>query len=470
MGQQRSLRIGAEALALAATPAAANLLFPGDPGFLALHGMPVFLAGPLFAGFYGLRWGLVAALLSALLGFGLLPALSGSFTPAWLAAAAETLPASCVLGFFSLLGAGFFKHRFDRFRSLVMRRLRRITKESVARSREARALTRVNRVLEERVSGQKDSITLLQNQVRKLASLNLDQALSTILETIELFTETRASSIWIPDPASSLLVPAATRGWKEGDERETALDPDTSIEGYVLRNRKPFSVRMLLDNAEFDRFDAARNIITLPIIVKDKVWGALTIEDLPFERYSLYSESLLAILLSLAEPYLRSITEYESLHAQREVDPDTGFPQYPVLWANLAKELERRAFDPGFVTLVVVEMANFETALERWPRADLKRLLFQVKEAFDASSNEKHQAFHFKTDGQFALLLPGLDQDGASFLCLDLLTICAGLELRIGGEIVSLEIIVGFASSRGGAGDPDTMVETAEHLLSIQRL
>ena len=470
MVQQRIWRILAESLILASVPAVVSIFFPGDPGFLSIHGMPILLAGPLFTGFYGIRWGLAVALLSALLGFGAAPAILGRLDAAWLNAAAESLTTAAFLSLFTLIGAGFFKHRFDEFRSSFLTRFRRLSHRASAQARVISALEKVNRVLENRVSGQKDSITLLQNQVGKLASLNMNEALETLLETIELFTETRSASIWVPDQATSFLVPVAVRGWKEGEERDTTLDPESTIEGYVFRNRKPFSVRMILDSSEFDRFDESRNVITMPILIKDKPWGVLNIEDLPFERYSLYTESVLSILLGLAEPYLRSITDYEFLHEQSEVDPDTGFPQYPVLWARLEKELERRSFEPGSVSLIVVEMANFEESLATIPRAKLKRHLFQVVDAFGEANRVKYQAYHFKSDSQFAFLVPDLDQDGASFLCLDLLTLCSSLELPLDGEKLPLEMIVGFASSSEGSLEANTLVDKVEHLLSIQRL
>jgi hypothetical protein len=469
MAQQRRRRIVAEALILALAPAAANLLAPADPGFLSIHGLPALLAGAFFAGFYGLTWGLLEGLLAATLDFLVLPAILARLDPAFFLAARESLPAAAGLGLFAVFATGFLKHRFDQYNADILLRYRKLAHRAAALGREARALEKVNRVLENRVSGQKDSITLLQNQVGKLASLNLDQALEALLETIELFTETRSASIWVLDKSTNLLVPAAVRGWKEGEERDTTLDPETTIEGYVLRNRKPYSVRMLLDSSEFDRFEDSKNVITMPILVKDKPWGVLDIEDLPFERYSLYSESVLSILLGLAEPYLRAITEYDTLHALSEVDPDTGYPQFPVLYANLGRELERRAFDTGSVSLVVVEMANFEEALGRCPRADLKRHLFRVLAGFEETSKTKFQAFHFKSDGQAAFLIPGLDQDGASFLCLDLLTFCSGLDLPVGEITMPLELIVGFAASTGGGGLPDALIERAEGLLSMQR-
>ena len=471
MIQRKTLRVLTESILLALAPAGASVFLGDDPGFLALHGAPVLAAGPLFAAFYGFRWGLAETLMASVAGFVIAPALAGRLQDAvWLAMAADRLflGVATSLPVFFLLA--FARRRAEQFRARMLGRFRLFVKRNAALDRKVGALESVNRVLENRVSGQKDSITLLHNQVRKLASLNLERALATVLETVELFTETSSSSIWRLEGESGKLVPAAVRGWTEGEERSASLDPELSIEGYVLRNKKPFSARMILDGSEFDRYDTDRNIITMPIIIKDKAWGVLNIEDLPFERYSLYTESVLAILLGLSEPYLRAIMEYESMHALQEVDEDTGYPEFSILYNTLAKELERFAIEPGSLTLIIVEMANFEEELGRRTRAELKRLLFSVKDTLEEAKGVKFRSYHFKNDNQLALLVEGMDKDGASFFCLDILSLCSSLAPSVGGKTVPLEIIVGFSIWVGGSGGADAMIETAEHLLSIQRL
>ncbi|OHE66860.1 MAG: hypothetical protein A2Y36_18500 [Treponema sp. GWA1_62_8] len=136
----------------------------------------------------------------------------------------------------------------------------------------------------------------------------------------------------------------------------------------------------------------------------------------------------------------------------------------------MTKELGRFAMESGSLTLIVVEMANFEEELGRHSRTKLKKQLFALKDILEKSKGVKFRSYHFKNDNQIALLLDGLDKDGASFFCLDILTLCSSFSPATDGEFTPLEIIVGFASSEGAAGGADAMIETAEHLLSIQRL
>ncbi len=470
MKHHRLLRIVLELLTLTLLPLGAGLILGADTAFLRLKGAPYLVVGPLFAAFYGLGWGTALTFLSCAIGFLVYPAFAGFLGSVYLGSLSENLRFSLPLTIFGLLGISFYKYRMDQFSMKVRRRLRKTVHSEVSWSKKALSLESVNKVLENRVSGQKDSITLLHNQVRKLASLNQDQALNTLLETVFLFTEMKSGAIWVLDQEKGMLAPTAIFGWEQNEKKEIMLDPENSIEGYVQRNRKLFSVRMLLDSSEFDRFDTSRNIITMPILIKGKVWGVLNIEDLPFERYSYYTESVLAILLSLAEPYLTSITDYEKLKAIQETDEDTGLPQFPILYKTLEKELENRQFEGGFVSLIIIELVNFEELTEKWSHAELKRLLLELERNFDAQNAMKGSVFHFKNDNQLALLVPGLDKDGTSYFCLDLLTLCSGSDMKINGEHAALEIIVGFSTNGSGQVSPDSMIEMAEQLLTMQRL
>lgn len=470
MKQKPLSRIIIEVLLLAPVPLVADLLIPGDPGFLSVFGLPYLLAFPLVSAFYGFGWGLLSGVVSAGAGLALYPCLLGV---CWSEQAAALVPGalpSAVLALIASVLIAFSRDRNARFRKNVLDRFRAAVHKEVAASKKNQVLEDVNRVLENRVSSQKDSITLLHNQVKKLASLDLNRAMSTILETVALFTEMSAGVIWTLDGERKSLVPAAVFGWDPEKTRETAIDPENSIEGYVLRNRKTFSARMVLDSPEFDRFDLSSNVIAMPLIIGNKAWGVLCVEELPFERYSQYSESVLAILLSLAEPYLLHILEYEALNAQRELDGDTGYPMFPMLYRILEKEVERLSYEQGFISLVVFEVLNFAELCEKWPRAKIKKILFKLKDEMDKVKRMKSKVFHFKEDSQLAMLLPDLDQNGTSYFCLDLLSLISGFSFSIDGEAIPVEILLGFSSSAVGNASADSMIATAEQLLSIQRL
>jgi len=425
---------------------------------------------PAITAFSGLRWGAISAtiltietvLLAAITQFpvmhGSIPPLGKNFILAMLASMASA----------SIIAFG--RNRILQFRTRLLGRYRVAIHSLVSLRKRSEVFEKVNRVLEGRVSSQKDSITILHDQVKKLASLNLEQALDTILETIALFTDMSSGSIWTFDNERKVLIPVATRGWTASTQRDVTLDPDKSIEGYVLRNRKMFSVRMLLDGSEFDRFDTSQTIITMPIVIGTKSWGVIDLEDLPFERYSQYTETILAIMLSLSEPYLRRITEYETLNAQNDVDPDTGHPLFSILHRTISNDLERISHEPGFVSLVILEISNFEELLVTWSREQLKKMLFSLKDHIDTVKKMKSKAFHFKEDNQIVLLMYDLDQDGTSFFCLDLLAMLSEYHFVVNETTMQVEMIVGFSSSAQCGLNADGMISAAEHLLSIQRL
>lgn len=420
------------------------------------------LVAPVVAAFNGLAWALASAAIGGT-ALALVPGLPTIKLDDTLVAIITATAASTAF-------VSFTRRRLTSFRAKLLGRYRNAIHSLVEIRKRAEVFEKVNRVLENRVSSQKDSITILHDQVKKMASLNLDQALDTILETLVLFAEMSCGSIWRMDEHTKQLVPAATLGWQDYALRDVTLDLDSTIEGYVFRNRKIFSLRMLLDSSEFDRFATDRTVITMPIIIGSKPWGVLTVEDLPFERYSQYTETIIAIMLSLAEPYLRQIMEYEKLNDQNEVDPETGHPLLSILYRTLDGDLERIRHEPGFVSLVILEIANFDDLLGRWGRERIKHMLFSLKNDFDTVMKTKYKAFHFKEDNQLAMLIYDLDQDGTSFFCLDLLTMLSKYRFAIDEIETPVELIVGFSSSTQSGESVDVMLGAAEHLLSVQRL
>lgn len=471
LSRERPAVVAAEALGAALLVGAAGFLPGASPGYIKLYGLPALAAGPVFAAFYGFGWGFAAWLLSCASAFLLVPVLAGTFDTAFVSSLAMTLPVPAAASIALLGAAGFARNRSERTRVELLGRLKDAVVRSMRLERASETLERVNRELENRVAGQGDSVTLLHDSVRKLASLNLDEALASILDTVELFAGARSASIWIPGGGDGRLNPIAVKGWRSGEERDTALDPETSVEGWVFRNRKPYSARMASSGPPFDRLDSSRAIMVFPLVIKGKSWAVLVIEDLPFERYSLYTESLLAIVLSLAEPYLKTIVEYEALRSRREVDEETGLPGFPVLARTLERELATLGYEHAALSLVVLEMANFTEILKTGrTRPELKRLVTGCHRIVDRSEGTKSLAFHFREDSQLALLVPGLGPDDVSLYCLELLGALAALPFELDGTPVPFEAIVGFASAEAGSGDPDAMLAEAEHLLSLQRI
>ena len=179
-GRQSVVVFIAELAILSSVPAVAELLAPGWPRIV--FGLSRAALFPLVTGFYGLAWGAGSAALAcaeaaAVRGFAGAATLS-----ALLPCGTDTL-ALAIGSLAAALSVAFMRNRILLFRSSLLERFRNAVHEAVKMRKQSDVLEKVNRVLESRISSQKDSLTILHEQIRKLASLSLDQALDTILET-----------------------------------------------------------------------------------------------------------------------------------------------------------------------------------------------------------------------------------------------------------------------------------------------
>jgi len=276
--------------------------------------------------------------------------------------------------------------------------------------------------------------------------------------------------VYVLNPETKTLVAAATLGWGGSVDASWELPLDDSVVGYVFRNGKPFSIRMMLEGHEFASFNPTQNLLTYPIRVKGRVWGVLNIEKIPFERYSSHTESILEILLSLIEPYLADILEYEIIFRMNENDTVTGLPLLTQMYQSLNQELDRWNREKTPVSLILLEVSNFDELELLSSRNETKTLLLQIKQGLDAAHKTKHRGFHFKNDNQLALVVTGLDHDGTSFFSLDLLALIPKLGLTLRGTPVNLEVIVGFATAHDVSVTSDVLMGVAENLLTLQRL
>ena len=160
------------------------------------------------------------------------------------------------------------------------------------------------------------------------------------------------------NPASLKL--RAYLGWDEKDNRDRSISMDNTIEGWVFRNNSMFSVRMLLRYDNLKPMDRKRNILTFPIIINKIVWGVLNIEDMPFAKYSRYSERIVQMIIKLAEPSLEQAIEYDTLIQSGEIDPETRLPIFSQFTAALGRAVQSGTEKESNLSIILLEITNYE--------------------------------------------------------------------------------------------------------------
>ncbi|MBI9102862.1 MAG: GAF domain-containing protein [Spirochaetales bacterium] len=465
-----------ETASLSLLIAAINLVFPNDPGFLSIYLLPYAVSAVFLSGYYGRRYGILSVSTSLL--FILLPMpfifdqfyhqitilaywktiLNGSYIP---------IPITLALIYlFGTMKTGY-NNSIVKYR----KRLDELTKKTYQLNNIKEAQTSVIQELEERVSKQENSITNLYSKVEEMNTLDHRKILQVLLETVKSFTRTNKASIWTFDESTpDILNLEVTMGWSEDDRQYDTIPIQNTIEGWVFRNKRMFSVRMLLQHDNLSKICEDRNLITIPISINNRVWGILNIENMPFQKYNLYTEQLLSIIVNLSHSAIEDAIEYESLLKKEETDTDTGLPLFSQLYGFLEEKIKGPEGFRGYLSLIILEFANQDKIIaEHGPDAAgtiLEELLTRMKKLTEGRA----KCFRYKESNQFAYTFTDLDSDGVSMFCLDVLGSISEEGFTVSGKQTAVEVILGYSVAFEKTSNVDELLEEAEHLLEIQKV
>jgi GGDEF domain-containing protein len=473
MRAEKSTRRIGELLLFSTAIGVVNVFFRRNPGFFAGSFNPYLLLALITAAYYGKYYGLVSLGLSALVIALPLPAILELFDPGTWALpywrrllAVAPVPLAVTLMSAYLLGLIRDSQTAELAR--VRGRMRQFARAKGKLTRQVRVLEAVNGELENRILGQHDSMTALYSELQKLYSLNLQKGLETLLDTVSRFSGATGASIWELEDGGRTLRLAAARGPESLPRKEIPVAD--SIEGWVVRNSLPFSVRMLVQYENLRKMDTGRNVMTFPVAAGRRIWGVLNIESLPFLKYNLYTEKLLQLILSLCSPALERALEYQAVVRQSEAHPVTGLPTFTELYALLEAGVERARNLGGTLSLIILELANSDHLSERGGEKAVLGLLATLAGELGALSGSRGRVFHYKQDNQLALMVPDLDYDGASLLSLEILGVVNEHSWVLHEESVHLEVLLGYASLSDKETDPDSLLRIAENILEMQKL
>lgn len=454
---------------------AINIIFSQNPGFFKTFFNPYLFLSLVVASYYGKYYGFLSIIFSALTILLPLPLMLTLFYPVEFNIhyyqALET--ASLLTLALALIGVyvfGMIRDFYTRQVRASREGIKRFSREKGLLLKEVRALKEVNREIEERISRQQDSVTALYSRIQELYSLNQQKVLAAILEMVQKFSGATSASIWELNVKEKNLQLAASFGRQQEDMGRTTLPAEQSIEGWVVRNNMMFSVKMLLQYENLRKMDSGRNLMTLPVYSGRKTWGVLNIEDMPFIKYNHHTEKLLLMISSLAAPALERAIEYEAVTKQAEVNKYTGFPQYTEFFMLLEKMLERAVIEQGTLSVIIMELINFDSLAADFDRKSVFALMIELAEELRNLSRNKATIFHYKDENQVVLLCPNLDFDGTSLLSLETLGIINEREWRINDKAVALDVVLGYAALGEKEMTGEKIMQVAENIVEMQKV
>ncbi len=475
MQGRRTTTIIIEAASIALLTGVVNLFFTDQPGFPHLYYTPYFLGSLLIAAVYGAGAGVLSLVFSCAVVAGALPlALALIYDRALLNGywhnllRSASIPGPIALLFIYFIGV--MRNASLSTEKKLKKRIEKLSKENWQLRQESDSLLTVNRELDERVSRQRESITSLYTQLQKLDTLDTNHALDALLETIQIFSGATRVSVWKYEERTDQLVLAANRGWVDSEEATTSLPLEGTIEGWVFRNNRSFSVRMTLQYDNLKKMDTGRNLITLPLSLQRKGWGVVNIGDMPFEKYSLYTERLLHIIIALAEHSIEEAVSHESIFRKEETDEDTGLPLFSQFYRMLEEETRRSGVRKGDFSVVLIDFTNYGDIVRDFSHREGKKLIGSIAAEIESLSEHRAHLFHYREESQLAIIYPNLDSDGVSLFCLETLEKINQDSWQVQDTPVNLEAVIGFSVFSGEKQSAEEVLEQAERLLEMQKL
>ncbi|MFH1024491.1 MAG: HD domain-containing phosphohydrolase [Planctomycetota bacterium] len=133
-----------------------------------------------------------------------------------------------------------------------------------------------------------------------VSSLQLEVVLKRILETANTLMEVDASSIRLLDEEEKRLEFAASVGFHANVSFKAYLKVGESVVGRAVKERRPFPVsdimRSTYKNRTFAIRHGLRSLLSIPLTVKDKILGGLTVYS---RRRHVYADEEVRLLLAI---------------------------------------------------------------------------------------------------------------------------------------------------------------------------
>jgi GGDEF domain-containing protein len=323
--------------------------------------------------------------------------------------------------------------------------------------------------LRDRFAVDSSSITTLYHQIPHLYAQQLPDVYRGLLQSVQVMTKAARVGIFefVEEELSLLCRDFVTES--EATAPPARLDLSTSIEGWVVRREQLFSMKRLLNDPELRSIDDGRAVLCGPIRSGRRLWGVVTVEEMPFTAYNEYTEKAFELILALAGPAIENAVPQlfaELADADRPGETLHGYEEFADF---LHRELESASSTGVDVSLMLIEIANLEElAPSDRQKAVGRQLVEQLAQTVSDITGGVSALFRFKSENQLAVLLPSRHASDFGYVSRQVVEAVSARAWNADGEAVFPEILIGSAQASESEYAVQPLVGHAERLLQRQ--
>ena len=306
---------------------------------------------------------------------------------------------------------------------------------------------------------------LLEINERLLSTLDPQGVLELIADSLKSLVAYDNLSIYSVDRSAGLLRPVLSRDRFAQLIIGSTFPLDTGITGWVVAHGTAECVNDILSDPRASTIpgtpDEPESLIVVPLLVGGQVAGTLNVGRMGREEayFSAGEFELARLFAGQASIALRNAETVRAVATRAETDALTGLRNRGAFDARLAAFMS----DPGLqpLVLVMLDLDGFKSYNDEHGHPAGDALLQAAAHAITASVRDRDSCFRYGGD-EFALLLPGTDEESAAQIAERVRLAIAGVDTsRHAGVTAS----VGLSSSPKDAKAADALVEATDAAL-----
>ena len=428
-------------------------LFQGDPTFGGANPNPFWLVVVLIAVRYGALPGYFAGFMSALV-YLTLAVLRGG-----LAFLEGPLSMQVLLDpvLFLLVGAIIGEMRESNKRAYKNLALKYGEVETSVQDLAQRYLAsmELSRELERRIASQTSTVMTLYKAAKSLENLEMKTLSSSVLELTASFIEAEACALYLRHNGKFVL--EESRPAHVDFDRPHELDTTRGIVSIVLGERRTATVRDLIVDASPGEILGYNLLMAAPLLSEDnEVMGIITVEKMPFLRFTPTSVKLFALLSDWASSAFQRALRFQQTRDRNIEDERTGAYNYFYVLKRLSEEIERSRRYGLPLTLMALSIRDYE----RIPIGNSTRVLRMLSHTIRRHTRTWDVLGKHPIEGTFLLILLHTSADVAEVVAERLKRETEAFKFETLADY-KLDIHIGRASLSETAADAETLVEQA---------
>jgi diguanylate cyclase (GGDEF)-like protein len=446
-------------------------LFPEIPGFIGLNPHPYLIVVLLMSGRFGLREGLISAVLASLIlsiyvflenrpffTFELL-----TQTPILLAYASYFL-AAFIVG--EMRG---FSKSYERD---LVRQNQELRQQKARLEEQLEIVTQIKEELENRIIGQEQTVLSLYQATKALETLDEKEFYQALTQLTARFTGATRVTLFMIDYSTETLQPVAQYGWEDESRLEVTLPLDEGIFDLVLRYNQLLTIKEISDDPEKLRIwekSTHRAYVYVPISMVSVTVGILTVDDIPFLKLNISTIRILSLIAELAVPALKNIIKYQDLQEMVRVDPVTGLPKYEWFLTMAEAEFKRTERYGQNLSLLLIELEGLNEIERQYGHDARVEALKWFTHKLRSMLRSVDIIGRGEEDSQFVVALP-MSGVEAALMVIDRIRQLLDHNGAARGWRSVLKIYYGEASYHPSLESLDQMLKLARQSLKLQKV